>query len=819
MTEAPIRELHMQGTSPLSSLKYQFENRAEYWGRRIGHVLGIMNELEQRLDPQATRSDTGVTQAREKLTAAVDEVLQRAAKPELVLAMTGTTSSAKSTLANFLIGEKLLPSAVQEMSAGVVIVRHHATRRRLRVSATHGAAWESEEWDHDQGADGVRRRLGELMAAFRVAEKVDPTIEPIRFEIDWPIRMILEAGTFGLPDETELTILDLPGLNSATDERNRAVIADNIGQALCLVAYDCGETDGRKQELLLNQVVQQVMALRTERSSVDRMLFLLNKADVFLKDEDPDRSLGAFRTRVTIQLREKLLKELKENREQIEQIEPIELSPEAALWAIVAARDEAAEAGIKHLEKIERNYAFLFPPHYWKDWPRDLAKATVEQRRRLIDDTLYYARADGFERRLREHIAEKLPDIILAGSIAAVKEAESELLTRLDQFIEARIIRTEEEAKEKCAHLASISTHLRSEEEHIKDDFKVLRDITLEEESTWTYSLGKLEYLEEKIGNSDLLKPIEDLGSDITVRPFADLQDYCISSLENRNPIPSPLMIGAPNLVQLDEKLGHLRKTRYREFAESGGRIEDGNDALVVRAALAALVEQLSTTCNFMIEAVIGLSGARIEWAFQGLADGLLRRANNYGLTKLEEGLLNSFPGLATIFAGNVKLEPFKISKIPKFAINIGSWHEDKITSERVIRYERSFWTLYLWRHEIEDTTEVTRRISGIELLGLGKLIDPEQFKEMLLGPLKDYIGDCIKKVEFHIEQRLKHAIGGYDSAIAQSRQQISICADQETAILMNTKRAIEGLMSNAETIPEDGLLKERQRKLEQNVA
>ena len=56
-----------------------------------------------------------------------------AQRPEVVIATTGTTSSGKSTLANLLIGEMLLPKAVQEMSAGVVTIRHSASERQLVV--------------------------------------------------------------------------------------------------------------------------------------------------------------------------------------------------------------------------------------------------------------------------------------------------------------------------------------------------------------------------------------------------------------------------------------------------------------------------------------------------------------------------------------------------------------------------------------------------------------------------------------------------------------------------------------------------------------
>ena len=86
---------------------------------------------------------------------------------ELVLVMTGTTSSGKSTLANFLIGEAILPAAVQEMSAGLVRVRH-SYKRKLTIPRTKGATWETGRWN-DITASEVCQRLEATMNAFRLA--------------------------------------------------------------------------------------------------------------------------------------------------------------------------------------------------------------------------------------------------------------------------------------------------------------------------------------------------------------------------------------------------------------------------------------------------------------------------------------------------------------------------------------------------------------------------------------------------------------------------------------------------------------------------
>ncbi|MBR2124511.1 MAG: dynamin family protein [Acetobacter sp.] len=175
---------------------------------------------------------------------------KQASHPELTLATTGTTSSGKSTLANFLIGESILPSAVQEMSAGLVKITH-SDKRRLTIPQTQGATWETGTWENLSASD-VRDRLEATMNAFRVEEEKNKNIEPVLFDVEWPIRLAERKKELGLPEGTQFTILDLPGLKAVNDERNGPVIRANIAKAFCLVAYNAEETDKVKQKTLLN---------------------------------------------------------------------------------------------------------------------------------------------------------------------------------------------------------------------------------------------------------------------------------------------------------------------------------------------------------------------------------------------------------------------------------------------------------------------------------------------------------------------------------------------------------------------------------------
>jgi hypothetical protein len=115
----------------------------------------------------------------------------------------------------------------------------------------------------------------------------------------------------GLPKSTQFKLMDLPGLRNAQDSTNSNVIK-NCSDALCLVAYNMEETDETRRLELVEQVLGQV---KNMGGSPARMLFVLNRIDVFRKDRDWERYQSEHVTKTKTEISKILNKRLSEHSE------------------------------------------------------------------------------------------------------------------------------------------------------------------------------------------------------------------------------------------------------------------------------------------------------------------------------------------------------------------------------------------------------------------------------------------------------------------------------------------------------------------------
>ena len=97
-----------QNLSPNRSLQEIFEDVKKTAEHRISQIEELVRDVH------ATLGETLSEEHRHNLAAGLSSLREiygflecQAVRPELVLATTGTTSSGKSTLANFLIGEAI----------------------------------------------------------------------------------------------------------------------------------------------------------------------------------------------------------------------------------------------------------------------------------------------------------------------------------------------------------------------------------------------------------------------------------------------------------------------------------------------------------------------------------------------------------------------------------------------------------------------------------------------------------------------------------------------------------------------------------------
>jgi len=94
------------------------ENKANllagYWG-------DFKTEIIQHL-PESYHGE--IHELSSNLEKALEVLINELRHPTLILATTGTTSSGKSTLVNFLCGADIVPMAQREMSAGTVTIEY-----------------------------------------------------------------------------------------------------------------------------------------------------------------------------------------------------------------------------------------------------------------------------------------------------------------------------------------------------------------------------------------------------------------------------------------------------------------------------------------------------------------------------------------------------------------------------------------------------------------------------------------------------------------------------------------------------------------------
>jgi GTPase Era involved in 16S rRNA processing len=300
----------------------------------------------------------------DKFTAALDRLHSDLKSPTLILATTGTTSSGKSTIVNLLCGAELMPVMTQEMSAGVVYIHHSPdNKNHLKVHDTEGALWDCGEW-HDLPDADILDKLTKLMDEFNKNKGINQPATP-HIELTYPLACFNNSELLALsnlPKSTQFKLMDLPGLRNAQDSTNAEVI-ENCKDALCLVAYNMEETDETRRLELMEQVLGQV---KNMGGSPARMLFVLNRIDVFRKDRDWERYQSEHVTKTKTEISTILNKRLSEHSDISANLTYSLLS---SLPALHTQRIKTGSDRIKAAYNLREDFGRLIPEEIKFDLP------------------------------------------------------------------------------------------------------------------------------------------------------------------------------------------------------------------------------------------------------------------------------------------------------------------------------------------------------------------------------------------------------------------------------------------------------------------
>ena len=468
---------------------------SDYWDNFYSEIFDYLPPSNQR----------EIQDLKIRLAQARIDLITELHYPVLTIATTGTTSSGKSTLVNMLCGAAIVPVAVEEKSAGVVTIEY-SEEKSLEISNTSGATWECGQWTGIEDKE-IYKRLDEVMKSYIAGREHNPSLSCPQVFIRFPFRLLKESN-LELPQGTKVKIMDLPGLSYSGDEINANVIR-KCKEALCIVAYNSEENNPQTIKALLQEVVSQVKALR---GSPARMLFVLNKIDVFRRNDDWPDSEKLWVEKTTKNIKIELTERLKEYTKEIENLQVVRLSTMPALLSIQIQGDDD-ELSISACKKAREHFFGLIEDLLDTGFPSSIQKWGSHDRSRVGSELWEKSYANEFQEHLKDHVTNHFPKLVIPQMLDRFGVSAGDVVEEwVVQTTSAILNSSEENYTKERSKIAQIRTELK---QVLKESSAKLRKPF----ETVSYELNKA-------NNPDPIEVLLDIVSDfMNVAPYNNLGD------------------------------------------------------------------------------------------------------------------------------------------------------------------------------------------------------------------------------------------------------------------------------------------------------
>jgi GTPase Era involved in 16S rRNA processing len=662
-------------------IEFKAKLLAQYWDN-------FQTEISQHL-PESYQSE--IQELSNNLEIALNQLIYELQNPTLTLATTGTTSSGKSTLVNLLCGAEIVPVAVSEMSAGAVTIEYN-TEKSLIIHETPGALWECGEW-RGISDDKIYQRLYQAMISYIENRETQPNLACPQSIITYPFRLLKESQ-LQLPKGTKVRILDLPGLAYVGDQGNANVIKQ-CREALCIVTYNSAETDSQKVKSLLQEVVQQVKDLG---GSPARMLFVLNRIDVFRADRSWPESETRFVEKAIRDIKNELTERLKEYTEEIENLEVVKLSTWPALLSLqIQNQDDiySAEAC-----KKARNHFYGLIEDILEDLPGNTQKWNRHDKNRVAEALWQKSYGEEFQQNLREHINKHFPQLVIPQMIDRFKiSAGNAIAEWAVQTTTAILNSSEERYQEECENISHIrssletflqisNTNLRQPFEEINIKFNQVREKKSEDDLI-LYLQHKIEGLRGQKPYNEIfekLYPLYAWGDELG-RGIHEVLEVVQKSLET-----GAVDLDTPCLKRADSKNVNLLRSNLKQLidlgytasvAKNGKKIEARTEAQ--KKELKDINSRLNDLANILSLLLVNVLEQIYHQEFDRTYKALIELFE-FHLSYLEKEANDIAKDMAITFS---KSTIIKLEKQPKieftfqagFPITPGTWQEEEKTT------------------------------------------------------------------------------------------------------------------------------------------
>lgn len=768
---------------------------AKYWNN-------FYTEISQHL-PETYQAET--KELSSQLEQALENLVNELRNPTLTIATTGTTSSGKSTLVNLLCGAEIVPVAVSEMSAGAVTIEY-SEEKSLVICETPGAVWECGEW-RGISEEEIYQRLYQAMIRYIDNREKQPNLACPQSVIRYPFRLLKEAK-LNLTKGTRVRIMDLPGLAFVGDEGNASIIRQ-CREALCIVTYNSAETDPQRVRSLLQEVVEQVKDLG---GSPARMLFVLNRIDVFRADKNWPETEERFATNAVRNIKNELTEQLKEYTEEIENLEVVKLSTWPALLAL-QIQDFNDACSAEACKKADNNFNGLIED-ILEDLSRNTQKWSRHDRNRVAEALWRKSYAEEFQQNLKDHITRHFPQLVIPQAIERFNVVGGNAIAEwVTQTTTAILNSSEEYYQRECENIAQIRSSLERfleiSDTKLREPFERV-DTKIKQVLAEQSDDDPVLYLENTVLELKNIEPYNMLGEKLYPlygwrrelgQGINQVLESIAKSLESgKIDLDSTNLRKANhlNINLLERNLNRLVSLGYTaSVAKEGKTIEARTDSEKNKVKqLNEGLNELAIHLNIVMEDVLNqISNQELNRMYQAVVELF-----NCHLTYLEKGSNDIAPDIA------VKFPESQLSKVdgqPKFnlkfqagfAVTQGTWQEEVQEAVR----KRVWWKLWLGKGTIYETKYETRssdnaEIPSVENLLTGWIVQAKEAELEIVNQIAQWLLeqiDCLKK---NVNQIQSDIIDRYQARLDKANQEITLDYEKQRDIWQPMQQKAQNL-------------------------
>jgi hypothetical protein len=592
-------------------------------------------------------------------------------------------------------------------------------------------------------------------------------------------------------------------------DQGNANVIKQCREALCIVTYNSAETDSQKVKSLLQEVVQQVKDLG---GSPARMLFALNRIDVFRADRSWPESENRFFENTIRSIKNELTDQLREYTEDIEKLEVVKLSTWPALLSLqIQNQDDIYSADA--CKKADNHFNGLIED-ILEDLPRNTQKWNRHEKNRVAQALWQKSYAEEFQQNLRQHINRHFPQLVIPQIIERFNIAAGNAIAEwATQTTTAILNSSEEQYHQEKENILQVSSALKNfldeSDKKLKYPFENL-DTKVKQVLAKRSDDDVRNSIKTTIQELQKSEPYNQLGERLYplyswdhefFKGINQVLEAVAKSLETgRVDLDSP-NLKKVNVLQVNllaRNLNRLVNLGYTSSAAKEGKTIEARTE-VDKNKLKQLNDELNEL-NIHLNIVLGdvlkqISNQELNRIYETVSE--LFRCHLYFI---EKGANNKAPNISIKFPESelIKVErqiAFTFQFKAGFAITQGTWQE----AIEVERKKRTWYTLFLMKKTIYETKYETRSSDNAKLPSVEDLLtgwmqqvqetDSERVNQVAVWILEQI--DCLKK---NVEQKKDDILDRYKERLDKAYQEITLDYEQQKNVWLPIQKKAQNL-------------------------